>query len=260
MITLQDIVTEDIEMEISNSQIPLVKEIIEGLIQNKKYVHYLQIPDRVSAFLDYFEIQYDDYNVQISLSTYFLWLKVADNEIDENSQTIGDRIKDRLVDPEIKINKETNSEPVLLLTEILKNQVNKSVYDSFVGGLNELYDAVLQERYSSTMTQYIINRKNVGRLTAYCAFEIMKPYLDNRQEIFLEFFQRLGSLGCLVDSVVDIKRDAEDGMLRFKPSINDRIKLYLNTIKEGTELLFKYPGLYRCFLNSTANVIREKYL
>jgi len=76
----------------------------------------------------------------------------------------------------------------------------------------------------------------------------------------LEFFQQLGSLGCLVDSIVDIKKDVDDKVLRFEPLIKDRINLYFKTIQRGTIFILKHPGLYKSFLYSLINNIKDKYL
>src|SRR5260370_5056011 len=102
-----------------------------------------------------------------------------------------------------------------------------------LSGLDDLHQAMLNERKAVPVAAIIEQRKIVGRLTAGLSYLLIRPFLENEQRDFCRFVEEVGAVGCLVDSVIDLRADAKLGLISFKPTIGDFLILLTNTVREG---------------------------
>ena len=69
----------------------------------------------------------------------------------------------------------------------------------------------------------------------------------------------MGAIGCLVDSVIDLRADKRLGLLSFKPAIGDFLKLLISTLREGLSVSMKHPALLGVFLEAVSDNVRDRF-
>ena len=146
-----------------------------------------------------------------------------------------------------------------LVTEVLKQNISDEVYPLVVGKLHELYRAVVTERKAETIAAYIEQRKIVGLLTAELSHVLIRSFLEGEGSDFRRFLERVGAVGCLVDSVIDLRADAQLGLVFFKPTIGDFLKLLISTLREGLSVSMKHPALLGVFLEAVSDNVRDRF-
>jgi hypothetical protein len=70
--------------------------------------------------------------------------------------------------------------------------------------------------------------------------------------------QRVGAIGCLIDSLIDLRADRRLGLLGFKPGINDYAKLVRHVLRDGLRLSLQHPGLLRLFLRAVLDNLQDR--
>ena len=145
------------------------------------------------------------------------------------------------------------------LTEVLKQNISDHDYPPVVGRLHELYRAVVAERKAETITAYIEQRKVVGRLTAELSYLLIRSFLEGDDREFGAFLERVGAVGCLIDSVIDLRADTRLGLVSFKPTIGDFLKLLISTLREGLNVSMKHPALLSVFLEAVSDNVRDRF-
>jgi hypothetical protein len=68
----------------------------------------------------------------------------------------------------------------------------------------------------------------------------------------------VGEVGCLLDSVIDLRSDERLGLLGFKPTVADRLHLAARTLLEGCEVSLRHPRLLGLFLEAALDDLRDR--
>jgi hypothetical protein len=231
----------------------------QAIARDPRYAHFINIPERIIRCLDYFGIACDRIEVRQRLRAYYLFIGVADDRIDSGKLEIGKDILDRFQDRAPCFDDRTRAARVSLATEVLKQDISDDVYPMVVGRLHDLYQAVVTERKAETITAYIEQRKVVGHLTAELSYVLIRSLLEGDVRNVPEFLKRVGAVGCLVDSVIDLRADTRLGLLSFKPTISDFLKLLISTLSEGLSMWMKHPALLGVFLEAVSDNVRDRF-
>src|SRR5262245_767838 len=196
-----------------------VRRLYQALSQDSRYGHYVRIPPRICRCLDYFNFSYSRAAVKERLHSYYLFIGVVDHMIDSCQIEAGREILQQLRSPKPFSNAGSRHSGAKVVTEILKRHISLDAYPMILAKLEELYEAVVSERTSRTMSPYIEQRRTIGCLTAEVSYLLIKPLLTAERKDLCHFLQRVGEVGCLVDSLIDLRGDARLGLLGFKPTL-----------------------------------------
>lgn len=236
---------------------------IEGLYRavstDSRYGHYVRIPERICRCLEHFGVASDRAAVGERLHSYYLFIGVVDDAIDSHRLEAGGEIIERLVDPTPSFGEEARRSHAGLTTECLKRHIGPEIYESVLAKLTELYGAVVGERRAATMRAYIEQRRAVGRLTAELSYLLIRPLLVGGRDGLCRFFLEVGEVGCLVDSVVDLRSDGRLGLLGFRPTTRDYLVLVAHTLRAGACVLAKHPRLLGLFLDGVGDVLLDRF-
>src|SRR5712691_9311546 len=224
--------------------------------RDPRYAHFINIPERIIRCLDYFQLPCNRIEVSQRLRAYYLFIGVVDDRIDRGELEIGKDILEHFNDRVPCSADGTVGSRVSLVTEVLKQNISDDDYLAVVGSLHELYRAVVAERKAETITAYIEQRKVVGRLTAELSYVLIRSFLKSDDPIVGPFLERVGAIGCLVDSVIDLKADTRLGLVSFNSTISDFLKLLTSTLREGLNVSMKHPALLGVFLEAVSDNVR----
>lgn len=240
--------------------------------RDPRYGHYARIPERVCRCLDYFGLAFDRAEVAERLRTYYIFIGVADDAIDAGSVRAGADILRQLTAPAFDLvpafefgkgARPSSVAPVELATDALRRHVGARPHPALRERLGELYGAVVSERESETMTAYVAARKAVGQLTAEVSYLLIVPLLRDGGdgggcEEVRRFLWKVGEVGCLLDSVIDLRSDERLGLLGFSPTRRDRLRLAARTLVEGGGVLLGHPRLVRLFLEAAGDDLLDR--
>jgi hypothetical protein len=224
-----------------------------------RYAHFMNIPERIIRCLDYFHLACNRVEVSQRLRAYYLFIGVVDDRIDRGELEIGKDILERFNDRVPCSDDRTRASRVSLVTEVLKQNISADVYPAVVAKLHELYPAVVAERKAETITAYIEQRKVVGRLTAEVSYVLIRSFLEGDGRDFRRLLERVGAVGCLVDSVIDLRADTRLGLVSFTPTVGDFLKLLASTLREGLSVSMKHPALLGVFLEAVGDNVRDRF-
>ena len=230
-----------------------VQSRYEAISRDSRYGHYVRIPERICRCLDHFKISSNRRAVRERLHSYYLFIGVVDDIIDSSQLEAGREILRQLDGGEPFFSEESEESHVRLVTEVFKSQISLETYPMVVAKLEELYRAVVSERNSRTMKSYIAQRKAVGCLTAEVSYLLIQPLLKSEHKDLRPFLQKVGEVGCLVDSVIDLRADARSGLLSFRPTLRDHLKLISEMLKDGLGILVRHTRLVGVFLEAIAD-------
>jgi hypothetical protein len=236
---------------------PEVWRRYEAISLDSRYGHYVRIPERICRCLDYFKISSNREAVRECLHSLYLFIGVVDDVIDSNEPESGRQILDQLSEQKSFFEEETGESSAKLVTEVFKCHINLETYPAILAKLEELYWAVLSERECRTMDAYIERRKAVGRLTAEVSYLLIRPLLMDEREDLHHFLQRVGEVGCLTDSVIDLRADARLGLLSFRPTLKDHLKLVSQLLHDGGRILLKHLRLLGLFLEAIVDTLLD---
>lgn len=146
-----------------------------------------------------------------------------------------------------------------LVTEILKFHICDQSYPLIMDKLRELYQDVVCERSATSIEAYIGYRNSIGALTADLSYLLIRSGLSGNSEKLCPFMQRVGAVGCLIDSLIDLRRDRHLGLLAFKPGLTDYAKLAVAILRDGLGLLLKHPRLFQLFVHAVIDNTRDPF-
>jgi len=231
----------------------------QAITRDPRYAHFINIPERIIRCLDHFGITCNRIEVGQRLRAYYLFIGVVDDAIDSGRLEIGKNILERFHNRLLSFDDQTRESPVSLVTEILKQDISDDDYPLVVAKLDELYRAIVTERKAETITAYIEQRKVVGRLTAAVSYVLIRSFLECDDPNFGPFLEQVGAVGCLVDSVIDLRADARLGLVSFKPTIGAFLTLLLGTLREGLSVSMKHPALLGVFAEAVGDNVRDRF-
>jgi hypothetical protein len=229
-----------------------------ALVNDPQYAHFVRIPERILRCLDYFGVACKREETRARLLSYYLFIAVVDSAIDSGHIDTGERILAQLSAQTSLPDEEIES--VRLITSILKSHISEDSYSSMMSGFRELYQQVVSERAATSIDAYVEHRKAVGRLTAELSYLLIRPLLATDNESLCRFMTQVGEVGCLVDSLIDLNADHRLGLLMFKPTIMDRVKLVVCTLQKGLSVWLRHPGLSGVFLQAVCDNVRDRFV
>lgn len=225
---------------------------------NRKYRHFTRIPRRIIRCLDYFGVSCDSVVVERRLRAYYLFIGVVDNAIDSGQLQVSQIVLRHFESRATRLDQSTNVSEIALVTERLINEISDETYPEVLNALHALSAAVEHERTSASMAEYIAARKQVGQLTAKLSFMVIRPLLSTESGQICHFMERVGEIGCLVDSVIDLNADRRSGLLNFQTTRWDFIRLLTCAVKSGAQLSTRHPHLFRLFLEAVIDILRDR--
>jgi hypothetical protein len=235
-----------------------IEWLYQAISQDARYGHYVRIPERICRCLNYFNVSSSRKAVKERLHSYYLFIGVVDDVIDSNQPEAGREILKQLENRTLFFNEETTQSPAKLVTEILKCHISPEIYPTALVKLEELYQAVVKERKSKTMRAYIEQRKVIGCLTAELSYLLIRPLLKSEHKDLCRFLKKVGEVGCLIDSVIDLKTDHQLGLLSFKPTLKDYLELVGQMLHEGSKIILKHPRLLGLFLEAVSDDLLDQ--
>jgi len=221
-----------------------------AISQDSRYGHYVRIPERICRCLDYFKVSSSRQAVKERLHSYYLFIGVVDDIIDSSAPEAGREILRQLETRNPFFDEGTKGSHAKLATEVFKCHINPESYPGILARLEELYQAVVSEQKSTTMRAYIEQRKIIGCLTAEVSYLLIQPLLRGEHKDLCRFLQKVGEVGCLMDSVIDIRADVRLGLISFSPTLNDHLHLASEMLREGLGILLKHSHLLGVFLEA----------
>jgi hypothetical protein len=232
------------------------------IANDPKYRHFVRIPDRIIRCIDYFGIGCDRAITRTRLQAYYLFIGVVDDAIDSGRIGTGRLILDYLSTPLPCFDEAARRSRVKLITEILKCQACDETYPLMVSRLQELYEEVVRERAATSIDSYIKQRKSVGALTAELSYVLVRPALfpvGGDHAALCRFMEEVGAIGCLLDSLIDLRADRRLGLLGFKPRISDYEKLIVDILRHGLRVTLEHPGLAGLFLRAIGDNVLDRF-
>ena len=227
--------------------------LYQTISQDSRYRHYVRIPARICRCLDYFKVASSRKAVRERLHAYYLFIGVVDDAIDSSQLEAGREILEQLDNRKPFFNEATTPSHARLVTEVFKCHISLEVYPAILAKLEALYAAVVSERKSRTMRAYIEQRKAIGCLTAEVSYLLIQPLLMSEHKDLSRFLQKVGAVGCLVDSVIDLRADHRLGLLGFRPTLEDHLELTGQMLHEGLKILLKHTRLLGLFLEAISD-------
>lgn len=239
-----------------------VSRAYQAIADDPKYKHFVRIPDRIIRCFDYFGIVCDRFVTRARLQAYYLFIGVVDDAIDSGQIGTGRLILDYLSKPLPLFNDTVRRSRVKLITEILKCQASDETYPLMVAGLQDLYEEVVRERAATSIDSYIEHRKSIGALTAELSYVLVRPALlpeGGEHEALCRFMKEVGAIGCLVDSLIDLRADRRLGLLGFQPRISDYARLIVDILRDGLRVSLNNPGLVGLFLRAIGDNVQDRF-
>ena len=230
----------------------------QAIASDPKYNHFVNIPARIIRCLDYFGIAGDRELIRGRLQSYYLFIGVVDNAIDSGQIGIGARVLNCLNTQVPMFDGNSRDCRVKLITEVLKHHISDDCYPLIIDKFEELYQEVLRERAARSIDAYIDRRRTIGFLTAELSYLLICPLLKSNGVEMCNFMKEVGAVGCLVDSIIDLRSDHRLGLLGFEPALSNYAKLIVLTMRLGLRLVVSYPGLGRIFFEAIVDNFRDR--
>lgn len=234
-----------------------VRQHYDGIARDARYRHFVRIAPRIIRCLDYFGIKFNRTLVRERLSAYYLFIAVVDEALDFGHLNIGKRILQHFNSSSGRFDEHGHASTVELVTEILRSHTSDENLRLISMGLAELYREVVSERAATSIKTYIEHRKTIGSRTAELSYILIQDLLSGDVGGLCRLMKQAGTVGCLIDSVIDLNMDWRFGLLRFRPSARDRITLTACALREGVRTLLQYPSLAAVFLAALADNIMD---
>jgi hypothetical protein len=236
---------------------PEMAAAYRAVAADPRYAHFINIPDRIIACLNYFGIPGDREPIRRCLHSYYLFIGVVDDAIDNGEIITGIRVLDHLASS-VSPTAESDDESVWLVTEVLKHHIPKACRSLICEKMHALYEQALNERAATAVKAYIDFRIAVGTLTAELSYLLIRQHLDSESEGLCLLMKQVGAVGCLVDSLIDLKSDYALGLLWFTPTRADYVRLMRRTLRLGLRITMSHPLLWRLFLPAIFDNIRDR--
>ena len=112
-----------------------------------------------------------------------------------------------------------------------------------------------EERFGA----YVEQRRVVGSLTAELSYLLIRPFLQGDEPELRNFLRNVGAVGCLVDSVIDLRHDAGLNLVSFTPTGGAFLILLIRTLTEGLRLSIRYPALLGLFIEAVVDNVRDRF-
>jgi hypothetical protein len=230
-------------------------EAFDRIARQPRYRHFARIPARILRCLDYFQVRGDRIAAARVLGAYYIFIGVVDKAIDSSEPRAAAMVFEQLAG-QLPI----SGSEVAIATEHLKRQLDNETGATLRTQLGLLYETVCREPLAVSIEEYVEVRKAVGRLTADLSYFLIRPLLDDEHQALRAFMQRVGAVGCLVDSVIDLRADQRRGLVGFTPGNRGYLKLWLTTLREGLSIGLRHPRLAGLFTYAILDSVRDRFI
>jgi hypothetical protein len=217
----------------------------------------VRIPQRIYRCLEYFKVTANRASVIDRLHSYYLFIGVVDDLIDSTEIEAGRAILSQLATP--SSNEAGTMDPAGVVTCVLNLHLTGDVRLRVLTKFEKLYDAVVGERSAGSLAEFIAHRKTVGRLTAELSYLLLVPLMDREREDLDLFLQDVGEVGCLIDSIIDLRGDQRMRLVNFNPSFHNRMRIMVHAVSGGIKLSVRHPRLLLLFLEAVADNLRDRF-
>ena len=231
-----------------------VDNAYRAIAGDPQYKHFINIPARIIQCIDYFGIAGNRELIKDRLQSYYLFIGVIDNALDSRQIGIGAGVLDCLEARSQTLEDACRQSDVSLVTAVLRCHIHN---DLIVNKFRKLYREVLRERVATSIETYMSCRIGVGSLTAELSYWLIQPLLKDESNSLCEFMKQVGAVGCLIDSLIDLRSDHQFGLLAFTPGARDYLRLLLSTFRRGFELSIRHPGLCLLFLQAIIDNLQD---
>jgi hypothetical protein len=224
-----------------------IEPLYQAIARESRYFQFAGIADRIIRCLEQCGLQCDQKTVTECLQAYYLFIGVADDELEQSQVELGEKILDRLAHPVPSFELDTTTSRAQFMTEILKRHISLTNHSQVLLKFRRLHRISVKERNVRTMSAHIQQRKLVGRLTAELSFLLIRDHLSGDSSQAGELMKDIGAVGCLVDSVIDAGADKRAGLMSFRPTFFDTVSLVTQTLVLGMKVVLKHPRLLSLF-------------
>ena len=231
-----------------------VDNAYRAIAGDPQYKHFINIPTRIIQCIDYFGIAGNRELIKERLQSYYSFIGVIDNALDSRQIGIGASVLDCLEARSPALEEACRQSDVSLVTAVLKCHIHD---DLMVKKFRKLYREVLRERVATSIETYMSCRIGVGSLTAELSYWLIQPLLKDESNSLCEFMKQVGAVGCLIDSLIDLRSDHRFGLLAFTPVARDYLGLLLNTFRRGFGLSIRHLGLGLLFLQAIIDNLQD---
>lgn len=195
------------------------------------------------------------------LRAYYLFIGVVDEALDVGNLDLGSRILQSFILKEPHNSRNTLFAASIpgLMTNVLRQHTTDNDHPLISANLAELYREVVSERMAPSIGAYIHHRKMVGIRTAELSYLLIRGLLQGDTYRVSQLMMHVGKVGCLIDSLIDLKMDSRARLLNFRPSVIDRLQIAVCALWEGGQTIFRYPALTMVFAEVVADNIRDRF-
>jgi hypothetical protein len=227
-----------------------IEQAYQAIAGDPRYFLFARIPDRIIRCLKLCGVLCEPEAVRTRLQAYYLFIGVADDELELAQVEFGEKILDRLADLVPCFDTDTKGSRAQFMTEILKRHITPAIHFQVLVKFRRLHRVSVKERHVRTMRAHIQQRKLVGRLTAELSFLLIRDHLSGDNSHAGELMKDIGAAGCLVDSIIDAGADKRAGVMAFRPTFFDTVLLITHTLLLGMKVTFKHPRLLSLFVEA----------
>jgi len=222
-----------------------VEQAFQTIAAQRRYAHHTRMPVRICQTLDYFGVRYHRARTLVRLRVFYLFIGVADDWLDAGWEQRGPLLLARLADPSPRFDPEVVRSAPLLAAEFLKAWIAPASHPEVLAGLAELYREVVREYQAGNPGDYFKARQATGRLTADVSYRLIADEIGPATATapLRSFMNSVGAVGNLIDSLFDLPADQRRGLLRFRPTLADRLRLLADALVGGVRLLAGHPRL-----------------
>jgi hypothetical protein len=234
-------------------------QALDDFLALPKFTLYLNVPIHITRYLDHFSISYPPQQIAGVLGTYFLWLKLADDEIDEHLKTGEDIFRRLSSGPDESFN---NNEPGLdMLTDILY-YASKPSSTAFLEEFSVCRRYAVLETEAVNIRDLAQIRTMEGEMLSLATLSLIEPYIQYGDHSIYDFLPRVGRLGMLLDSMIDLREDSAAGELKFQPGMLDMAYLAMQFMKGTLQIQVHYPFMCTYYIGRAFKlpgcILREK--
>jgi hypothetical protein len=242
----------------SNPVNPELWRRYQTIVDNSCYRHFTRIPERIVRFLDSFHVEFDREAVHERLLSHYLFIAVVDDAIDSGEADVAQNVFERFSGVGCGLNEISRRSDIAIVTEILKSHVEGDKRLPILRSFQRAHREVIRERAARSVGTYISHRKALGRATARQSYLLIRSALREPNHKLCRLMEEIGAVGCLVDSVIDVREDKRSGLLNFDLTVVNYATLCFSTAVAGLRVLAKKPSLILLLVEAVLDNVRDR--
>ena len=230
----------------------------QRLAADPRFFQFANIPNRLIKCLDSFEIEANQEDMRSALLAYYIFIAVTDDAIDGGDPDAGESILARIANPRVRLSGDAALSDAEFMAEVLKLYFPARASAQIRMKFRTLYRITLDEQRARSMREFVKTRKLLGRVTADISYLLVRDYLRNDVWKLRRLMKQVGAVGCLIDTVIDARKDQRAGLLSFRPSIAEWLYFYAHTLVLGLRVALKHTKLIRLFCEAIIDNVYDR--